>query len=86
MKTLKVFGVGSYRSGVGQTREIVAARSMTAAAKLVGVSYRQMKDYGSETGNKEECELALSEPGEVFYHALDCKAWSKGAYRHGARS
>lgn len=66
---LKVYG-GCYD---GRHRVIVAAKSKKEAHRLVQTApnYRFLSYYGwnrytSDTGNDEELQLALSEPGAVF--------------------
>lgn len=67
MSKLKVYGV-NYD---GRTRRIVAATSQKKAAELTGVSFYSFSNYGCETGNKEEIEIAMKNPGTV---------WSQGYY------
>ena len=78
-RKLKVYGWQGFRTEAGkvarnhrnQTREIAAAPSMAACARLAGEnSPRKLFNLG-ETGNDEECELALAEPGVVFWRPLD---------------
>lgn len=74
-KELKVWGVGrDWRrdcpraaNGTQQTREVVAARSMAEAARLLKVSPSRLKNFGSPTGNPEEIRIAMSKPGTVFW-------------------
>lgn len=61
-RKLKVYGSNHY----GFERRIVAATSMKAAAALLGQTYSRLREYGSETANKEEVELAMKEPGKVW--------------------
>lgn len=68
---LKVFGA-NYD---GKNRRIVAATSQKQAAALLGMSLSGFRAYGSVTGNREEIEIAMREPGAV---------WSQG-YQRGAQ-
>ena len=69
MAKLRVFG-GNLD---GIHRAIVAAPNKTQAAKAIGISLHHFNGYFSETGNPEEVEQAMSEPGV---------AWRK-EYRQG---
>ena len=68
---LKVFaGLESVR-GAKQARVLVAATSQQAAVEALRAcgmhtTRRTIGQYWSVTGNKRECELALSAPGTVF--------------------
>lgn len=59
---MKVFGV-NYD---GRSRRIVAAKTKKEAAQRLGVSLHQFRNYGCQTGNQEEIELAMREPGVVW--------------------
>lgn len=61
---IKVWGVG----WMGTHRRIVATTSKKRAAELIGTSYYHFNEYASQTGNKEEVELAMSKPETVFEH------------------
>ena len=63
---MKVYGLD--RGGV--QRCIVAAKSKSAAARLLGVSLYQLDNFGGETGNDLEMQTALSKPGAVFVTPL----------------
>jgi len=63
MRPLKVFAC----SGDGRNRCIVAAKTLTEAARLMGIPYHRIKGWGGETGNKQEITLAMSEPGVVWH-------------------
>lgn len=54
-----------------QTREVVAAPSRAAAARIAGITSRTEIAEIVETRNDAECNLALSSPGEIFWHPLD---------------
>lgn len=76
IKRLKVYGGGGMRPECpyaenrhGQTREIVAASSETAALRILK-PFGVRKGYLCETGNPEEVALAMSEPGAVFWAPL----------------
>ena len=66
----KVYGWLGYRS-VGQTREVVAAKSKAAAARDAGEKDTQKLFNLCETGDSEELATASAEPGIVFWHPLD---------------
>lgn len=74
---LKVWGTAVIRhrcpgcSPHGQVRAVVAARSRSAAAKAFQISDRELKNYGSPTGNEEEIRMAMSKPGTVFFRSMD---------------
>lgn len=73
MRSLKVYGWIGYRRETkrGQSREIVAAKSMSEAARCAGYgSARQMWNL-CETGNALEIAIATSKPGTVFWCELD---------------
>jgi len=59
---IKVWGIGWMETH----RRIVATTSKKIAAGLIGTSFYHFNEYASETGNKEEVELAMSKPGTVF--------------------
>ncbi len=59
---LKVFG----SIPDGRNRCIVAAPSLKAAAEAMGVAYRYLRAYGSQTFNVEEVGTAMAEPGIPF--------------------
>ena len=50
----------------GAYRGIVAATSMTAAAKILGLPAHTARQYGGETGNAKEIEIAMREPGIAY--------------------
>jgi hypothetical protein len=63
---LKVFGTRMFIGGPDgsvQRRVIVATTSRTAAARLIGMSAYEAKDYMALTGNGYEVGAALSFPG-----------------------
>ena len=62
MPKLKVYGVNLD----GKHRGIIATTSQREAARLFRIPLGRMRDYGSETGNTEECCIALAEPGVPF--------------------
>ena len=67
MRALKVYG-GAFD---GTYRYIVAARSQKAACEALNVaglplSLYAFREYGRETGNDTEIELAMRAPGAVF--------------------
>jgi hypothetical protein len=53
-----------------QVRAVVAAPSRAEAARLLGVTYGHMRDYGCPTGNEKEIAAAMSRPGIVFISRL----------------
>ena len=75
---LKVYGWQGHRqecppapNGNKQTREIVAAPSIAAAARAAGYSRPRQMFNLCETGNDDDVKRAMSEPGVVFWHPLD---------------
>lgn len=62
MKTAKVFGVNLD----GKYRGIVCAQTQKDAAELFKMSLYNFRQYGCETGNKEEIEIATKEPNIVW--------------------
>ena len=67
---LKIYGWQSQRSS-DQTREIVAAPSRAAAARLAGYQRPDQMFNLGETGNSQEIEIATSKPGIVFWTSLN---------------
>lgn len=80
-RKLKVYGWTGIRqecppaaNGSRQTREVVATTSKKEAARLVDPERSWMRPSLSEigeTGNAEEIEMAMAEPGVVFWCPLD---------------
>jgi hypothetical protein len=62
VRKLKVWGINID----GVHRCIVAATSGRQAAMLFDVTVSYLYGWGSETGNEEELNLALDQPGTVF--------------------
>lgn len=77
-RPLRVYGWQGHRyecpaaaNGSHQTREICAARSQVEVARCAGVkSPRQLFNL-TETGNALELEIALRQPGVVFWRPID---------------
>lgn len=61
-RDLKIFGC----TLPGPMRGVVAAKSATDAASLLGVSLNFLNANGSETWNSIEANVALASPGVVF--------------------
>lgn len=88
MSRLRVFGWLGWRTecpqapnGSRQTREIMAARSVSEILRTRGISRAEFQHNGDETGNQAEITLALSEPGRIFWRPLDDYRganWAKG--------
>ena len=85
-RELRVYGwLGFRRSAsgprsIGQVRLIVAARSKAEAARIADYDRpSQMFNLG-ETGNREEIETAMAQPGVVFWRSIDTHRgpWSTG--------
>lgn len=57
---VKVYGI---HLGKGNSRFVVSARSAKEAAGSLGVPYRYMLDYGSQTWNIAEINAAMTQPG-----------------------
>jgi hypothetical protein len=67
-RKLKVYGWSSFRNGK-QTREVMAATSMTAVINAHKHS-KPSRAYMGETGNRAEVEAAMSKPGAIFYRPI----------------
>lgn len=68
MRKLKVFGVTCHHPKVrGQVRLIAAVHSRTEFARLIGASQYFVRGWAAETGNPQECNVALLHPMKVFY-------------------
>lgn len=50
----------------GTIDRLVATTSQRAAADAMRISLYEFRNYASETGNREDCELALANPGVLF--------------------
>jgi hypothetical protein len=59
---IKVYGMS-----LGKERAIVAAMTQKEAAKLMGCSLHEFRQFAGETGNIVECGVALNQPGTVFF-------------------
>ena len=70
MSELKVYGWVSFR-GRTQTREVVAAHSLTEVARLAGYKRPSQLFQISSTGNGPEIAAAMQAPGIIFWHPLD---------------
>jgi len=80
-KRLKVYGfLGARRDAYtaqnhsGQTREIVAAKSIAEVMRITGRTRRELTNFGGVTGNPEEVSLAMGKPGSVFWKPLNGRA------------
>ena len=75
MKKLKVYGWCGHRLECPeyhkQTREIVAAPSMAAAARAAGKNNARQLWNCCETGNAQEIKVAMKEPGVVFWCGIN---------------
>jgi len=78
IEMLKVYAWQGWRSecskaanGSMQTRELCAAKSKAAVARITGCKYAYQLFNLGETGNELEVKVALSEPGVVFWKPLD---------------
>ena len=54
-----------------QQRIIVAATSIKQACEAARISAYHYRAYWNVTGNAEECEVALKNPGVAYYRSLD---------------
>ena len=77
-KTLKVYGFIKNRfeserspNGSAQTRNVVAAHSVAEVLRLASITRAEYNWNGCVTGNADEIEIALSEPGVVFWTQPD---------------
>lgn len=91
---MNVYGWIGYRpearpapNGSRQTREIVAARSVTEVMRLTGRTRRELTWNGDWTSNAEEIRVASAEPGVVFWRGLDDRdgTWNRAASSVAAR-
>lgn len=88
MTRLKVWGVNTSLRGV-QARTLVAARSQKRAVELLAevgspVSLHYFREYGSQTWNHGELEIATEEGVWVNigdYHEALFKRWPRKAKR-----
>lgn len=86
-RRLRVYGWIWHMAGK-QVRCVVAATSMKAVARIVGVNDpRQVFNLG-ETGNVQEHEVAMREPGVAMFSDLDApregREWTRwGGSAHG---
>lgn len=64
-KRLKVYG-GNFHLRGKQVRGIIAG-TQKQAAESTGGSVNHIREYWSETGNARELEIALAEPGVLFW-------------------
>ena len=62
MPNLKVFSL----NWCGQTERLVAASSAAQAARCLGVSAHEFRNYGGPTSNAESVRVALANPAVVF--------------------
>lgn len=74
-RKLKVYGVNLD----GRHRGIVAAHNQREAAEALGCSLSNVRIHGCETGNAQEIEVAMSDPGVGFKCKYsDC--WAGGTW------
>ena len=55
---------------------IVAAKNLTEASKLVGIS----RQYGSTTGNPEQIAIAMQQPGTIYTRKSIRDEWAVDEY------
>ena len=65
-RPLKVWGGLVHMGRRGQLRTVVAATSQAKAAEALHCSVSELRGWWSVSGNKDDCEAALSKPGQVF--------------------
>ena len=85
-RELQVYGYMGHRSHVpkGQTREIVAAHSGAEMRRITGITASWYRDHCSVTGNPEEVELAMTNPGEIFWRPLvDMHSGKESRWKRG---
>jgi acetylornithine/succinyldiaminopimelate/putrescine aminotransferase len=71
-RELKVYGWRNWRHGTtfhGQTREVMAARSVAEVLRTAGITRATWNHGGSITANVAEVALAMSKPGTVFWQS-----------------
>lgn len=71
-REMKVYGWVPFQKGK-QVRAIVAAQSFAAASRASEAANlgKIRREYVSVTGNQDELEVALSDPGTVFVTSLN---------------
>lgn len=65
MRELRVWWMYSYW-GSKTRRRLVAAQTQKEAAKALQVPLSCFREYAMETGNAQDLELALKNPGQVY--------------------
>lgn len=72
---IKVYGWMGYRvncppalNGSCQTREICATTSMKRLCEILGCKKSELLNL-TETGNDDECRIALASPGVIFWRS-----------------
>jgi hypothetical protein len=80
-KELKVYGWTGSRNAAragnsvhSQTREFMAAYSVAEVLRATGMPRSSWHFSGAETGNDREVEVAMANPGKVFWMKLDHKS------------
>ncbi len=67
---LKVYNGSSVVGGKQRTVIVAASSQRSAVAALanfgIGISLRHLATYWTVTGNRKQCEVALSQPGQAF--------------------
>lgn len=81
VRKLEVYGWTGFRGGK-QTRDIVAARSVAEVLRISGISRSMWNWSGCESKNPKDIEIAMSDPGVVFWteygdHRLPDAVWHK---------
>ncbi len=80
---MKVYGWRSFRAVVGQSREIVAAKSVAEVLRITGLTRYQWNLNGCETGNAEEIAQATKAPGQIFWRSINAREGDPWAYGGG---
>ena len=76
MAKLKVYHGCGFLNGIsGQIDILIATSSQKKASELIGVSISTIKNYFSQTGNKETIEIAMKKPETIFYRKKNSIEW-----------
>lgn len=76
MSKLKVYHGCSFLKGVsGQIDILIATSSQKKASELIGVGISTIRNYFSQTGNKETIDIAMTKPETIFYRKKNSKEW-----------
>lgn len=76
MKKSKVFhGCSFLKNVAGQVDILIATSSQKRVSELTGLSLGTIKNYFSQTGNKETIEIATAKHETIFYRKKNSTEW-----------